>query len=151
MNFVKGRLYNAVGAYFEYKVINKIGGVVGLSYRRIKVEQGLWTGPNHQFTDMIEDAEDDGIITEEQYLQIRRLDLVLTGRRKSDGAEVYIAAEVSETIDDSDITCAAEGAESLAVAVGQPTIPAVIGLHIDDARRALASTNNVSVFLYPDD
>ena len=151
MNLVKGRLDNAVGAYYELKVTRRIGGVVGSAFRRVRVLKGLPVGPNSEFIDLVEDAEDNGVITEEQYLQIQQLDLILTGRRKIDGAEVYIAVEVSVTIGDSDITRAARRAEILATVVGQPTIPAVIGVNIDDDRATLASANNVSVFLAPDD
>ena len=39
----------------------------------------------------------------------------------------------------------------LAAAVGLPVEPVVIGSQIDDARTALAVTNNVAVILAPDE
>ena len=151
MNLVKGKLDNAVGANYELKVTRSIGGVIGTSYRRVRVLQGLPSGPSPEFMDLVADAEDDGVITDEQCLQIQQLDLVMTGRRKSDGAEVYIAGEVSITVGENDITRAAQRAAMLSAAVGQPVEPVVIATQIDDARMALAATNNVAVFLVPED
>ncbi len=151
LNFARGRLDNAVGAYYEWKVARSIGGVVGSSFRRVRLLKGNFFGPDPDFMDMVEDAEENGVITDEQYLQIQQLDLILTGRRKTDGSQVYIAGEISITIGDSDITRAAQRAEMLAAAVGQPVEPVVIGASIDDARTALAATNNVAVFLAPDE
>ena len=85
MNLVKGKLDNAVGANYELKVTKSIGGVIGTSYRRVRVLQGLPSGPSPEFMDLVADAEDDGVITDEQCLQIQQLDLVMTGRRKSTG------------------------------------------------------------------
>lgn len=151
MNLVKGKLDNAVGANYELKVTKSIGGVIGSSYRRVRVLQGLPSGPTPEFIDIIEEAVDDGVITEEQHLQIQQLDLVMTGRRKADGAEVYIAGEVSITVGENDIIRAAQRAAMLSAAVGQPVEPVVIASQIDDARTALAAANNVAVFLAPED
>ena len=151
LNNIEGKLDNALGSNYELKVLKSIGAVVGSSFRRVKVQKGLSVSPNPEFMEMLEDAEDRGVITEEQYIQIQRSDLILTGRRKSDGADVYIAAEISITLGDSDITRAAQRAEILASVVGQPSMSAVIGAYADDARAALAAANNVGVFLSPDD
>ena len=151
LNNIEGKLDNALGSNYELKVLKSIGAVVGSSFRRVKVQKGLSVSPNPEFMEMLEDAEDRGVITEEQYIQIQRSDLILTGRRKSDGADVYIAAEISITLGDSDITRAAQRAEILAAAVGQQSMSAVIGAYADDARTALATANNVAVFLAPDE
>ena len=158
MNLVKGRLGNiegkldnALGSNYEMKVIKSIGAVVGSSFRRVRVQKGLSVSPTPEFMGMLEDAEDSGVITEEQYIEIQRSDVILTGRRKSDGADVYIAAEISITLSDSDITRAVQRAEILAAIVGQPSIPAVIGAYADGARTALAAANNVGVFLSPEE
>ena len=151
MNLVKGRLDNAVGSNYEWKVTKSIGAVIGSSYRRVRVLKGLPSGPSPEFMDLVADAEDDGLITDEQYLQIQQLDLVMTGRRKTDRAEVYIAGEVSITVGESDIIRAAQWAAMLSAAVGQPVEPVVIATQIDEARTALAAANNVAVFLAPED
>ena len=158
MNLVKGRLGNiegkldnALGSNYEMKVVKSIGAVVGSSFRRVRVQKGLSVSPTPEFMGMLEDAEDSGVITEEQYIEIQRSDVILTGRRKSDGADVYIAAEISITLSDSDITRAVQRAEILAAIVGQPSIPAVIGAYADGARTALAAANNVGVFLSPEE
>ena len=151
MNIVKGRLDNAVGSNYELKVAKSIGGVVGSSFGRVRLLKGNSLGPDPDFMDIVEDAAENGAITDEQYLQIQQLDVILLGRRKTDGSQVYIAGEISITIGDSDINRAAERTEMLAAAVGLPVEPVVIGSHIDDARAALAAAKNVSVFLAPDE
>ena len=101
--------------------------------------------------DMIEDAEDAGVITGEQYNDILQLDIIFSCRRRPDNVDAHVAGEVSITIGDSDVVRAARRAPLLSAAIGQPVIPAVIGANIDDARAALAAANNVSVVLIPDE
>ena len=151
MNIVKGRLDNAIGKNYEFEVQKSIGGVVGSQLRRVRVLKGLPSGPSLEFMDLLDDAEENGVITAEQYMQIQVLDLVLTGRRKTDNAYTYVAAEVSITVGNSDIVRAARRAEILSAVVGQPVTPAVIGAYIDATRTTLANASNVAIFLKPDD
>ena len=74
----------------------------------------------------------------------------MVGQLKSDGANVYAAAEASITIGGEDITRAATRAQILATVIGQPVSPAVIGSHIDDTRTELADASGVTVMLAPD-
>ena len=151
MNTIRDSVDKAIAISYESWVESHIGGIFAPLFRRVRVQKGLFSVPNLTFLDILDDAEENGIITEEQYLEVQNLDLVLTGRRKSDGAEVYIAAEVSITIGGSDIARAAERAAILSAAIGQPVEAVVIGSQIDDARAALAADNNVAVFLSPED
>ena len=146
---VKGRLDNLSGSDYEFKVEKNIGSLAGeyLRIRRTKVLKGPRTGLDYGLTELVEDAEDNGVITEEQNHELGRSDLIFAGRRRTDGADLYVAAEISITIGTSDITRAVQRAGILELVTGQPVIPAVIGAHIDEDRTTLATNSNVAVIL----
>lgn len=146
---VKGRLDNLSGSDYEFKVEKNIGSLAGehLRIRRTKVLKGPRTGLDYELTELVEDAEDNGVITEEQNHELGRSDLIFAGRRRTDGADLYVAAEISITIGNSDITRAVQRAGILELVTGQSVIPAVIGAHIDEDRATLATNNNVAVIL----
>ena len=147
-----GRMDNGFGVNYELKVAKNMSSIAGqfLHIRRTRVLQGNATGPDPEFIELLEKAEENGTITEEELNEVLRLDFVLMGQRKSDGANVYAAAEASITIGGEDITRAAKRAQILAPVIGQPVSPAVIGSHIDDTRTELADASGVTVMLAPD-
>ena len=138
---------------YEFKVQKKIGGIAGqhLNVRRTKVLFGALTGLDAELEELIEQAEDDHIINGDQNNQLRLIDLIFTCRRRTDGADMHVVAEISVTINDNDITRAAERAATLASVIDQPVTPAVVGTQIDDTRAALAAAANVTVMLMRDD
>ena len=150
---VKGRLDNLSGSDYEFKVEKNIGSLAGeyLRIRRTRVLKGPRAGLDYEFTERVEDAEDNGIITEEQNHELGRSDLIFAGRRRTDGADLHVAAEISITIGNIDITRAAHRAGILELVTGQPVMPVVIGAHIDDDRVALANANSVAVILRAND
>ena len=147
LNRIDGRVDNALGSNYELKVRDNTGAIIGHLIRRIKVLKGR-AADSSEFEELLDDAEGKGVITGEQSRQIQWVDLVLSGRRRADDAEVYLAAEVSITIGDSDVLRAAERAAILSACVDRPVISAVIGEHIDD-RTELAAANGVVVLLTP--
>ncbi len=146
---VKGRLDNLSGSDYEFKVEKNIGSLAGeyLRIRRTRVLKGPRAGLDYEFTERIEDAEDNGIITEEQNHELGQSDLIFAGRRRTDGTDLHVAAEISITIGNIDITRAAHRAGILELVIGQPVMPAVVGAHIDEDRAALANANSVAVIL----
>ncbi len=138
---------------YEFKVQKKIGGIAGqhLNVRRTKVLFGALTGLDAALEELIEQSEDDHVITGDQNNQLRLINLIFTCRRRTDGADMHVVAEISVTINDNDITRAAERAAILASVIDQPVTPAVVGTHIDDTRAALAAAANVTVMLMRDD
>ena len=148
LNRIDGRVDNALGSNYELKVRDNTGAIIGQLIRRIKVLKGR-ASDSSEFEELLDDAQEKGVITGEQSRQIQWIDLVLSGRRRADDAEVYLAAEISITIGDSDILRAAERAAILSACVARPVISAVIGEHIDDVRTDLAAANGVVVLLTP--
>ena len=142
-----------VGYYYELKIEKNIGSIAGrhLQVRRVNVLKGAWTALAPGLMDLIEQSEDDGIITGEQSYELGLTDLIFDGRHKGDASTLHVAAEISITIGDIDITRATERASILRAVINQPVLPAVIGSRIDDTRAATAAANNVTVILMPDD
>ena len=95
-------------------------------------------------------ALDDILITQDQRDDLWLLDLIFTGRDRATGDYLYIAAETSITIGDDDVTRAADRAATLASIVKQPVTAAVIAAHIDDERRSLAASRNVTLIPHPE-
>ncbi len=153
MGQVKGQVGNALGINYEIKIEKNIGSIAGqhLQVRRINILKGAWIGLAPSLRDLIEQAEDDGIITEEQNYELGLTDLIFDGRRRDDASTIHVAAEISVTIGNTDITRATERADILRAVIKQPVVPAVIGSRIDDTRSAMAAANNVTVILMPDD
>ena len=96
----------------------------------------------------IDEAEDARIITEDQAITLRALDLIVFGRegRGADARDAYMAIEVSWTIGTEDVTRAADRA-ALLTSIGYPAYAEVAGRAIDDRTRALAAERNVEVFI----
>jgi hypothetical protein len=152
LNRMDGRMDNGFGMSYEFKIAKNMRGIAGqfLHIRRTRVLQGNATGPDPEFMELLEKAEENGTITEEELNEVLRLDFVLMGQRKSDGANVYAAAEASITIGGEDITRAAKRAKILATVIGQPVSPTVIGSRIDGTRTEQADASGVTVMLAPE-
>jgi DNA-binding beta-propeller fold protein YncE len=70
-------------------------------------------------------------------------DLIVRARR--DGQEVWVAVEVSSTVDVQDVERAAESAASLARIFGAPAVAAVAGRGIGPAAAAAAHDRGVLI------
>jgi archaellum component FlaC len=72
-------------------------------------------------------AADEGKISNAEADDLILADVILRGRRREDGTEVYLVVEVSSVIDPHDLQRATERAQILAK-LGTPTLPVVAGL-----------------------
>ena len=152
VNRINGRLDNGLGMNYEYKVEKNLGSIASqhMNVRRVRVLRGAHTGRTPEFSDMIDEAEDQGLITREQSEDLQRLDLVFRGQLRDANTATLVAAEISITIGDSDIYRAAERSALLAQATRMPVLPAVVGSRIDESRAALAEATGVSVLITPE-
>ena len=153
INQVDGKLDNRFGITYEYKVQKNIPALAAryLNVRRTRVLLGGLIMMDAELEELIEQADDDGVITDQQNTELRLIDLIFTCRRRADGVNMHVVAEISVTINDNDIIRAAKRAIILESVIGRPVMPAVVGTNIDDTRTALAEANNVTVMLMPDD
>ena len=93
----------------------------------------------------LNDAAAAGRITQDDAYDIENADVVLR-----DGNGGYCLAEVSKTLDDSDIVRARRRADLLAQAMDAPVLPFVIGAQILDTSRATAAAHQVTVCIMAD-
>ena len=100
---------------------------------------------NAEFSNLLDAAVKAGRLSEAESRMVASADIILR-----DGAGGYCVAEVSITLDDSDITRARRRADLLAQATRAPAVPFVIGDQILDTSRATAAAHNVTVCILPD-
>jgi hypothetical protein len=101
--------------------------------RRLRV---IESGP---LADMLDDAVDEGRLTADERNAIMRADVVLSGRRRDDGQDVYFVVEVSGGVRVHDVERAVERARLLAK-LGRPALPVVAGRRIHEDAAAMART-----------
>lgn len=96
--------------------------------------------------DAIDRALGDGSLARDLYESLRQLDLLIHGREGTgnEAHDAYLAVEVSWTIDQKDVSRAAERAAILR-SIGLHSYPMVAGKVISESVRALASQLDVDV------
>ena len=152
-NRLAGRMDRGLGLNYEFRVGNSIHSLANryLDLGQTRLLHGARADYHTQFLNSLSVARNHGLISARQFGEILELDLVLAARRQSDGSPVHVAAEVSITIDDSDIERAARRGEMLSAAVNQTVIPVVIGVNIAQERANLAGQSGVTVMVQPED
>jgi hypothetical protein len=91
---------------------------------------------------MLEEAIDQGVLSEAQAQEIALADVVVRGRRREDGREIYLVAEVSWGVGPYDVERAVQRAALLAK-VGLPALPVVAGRSVTAEAVELARTKEV--------
>jgi hypothetical protein len=87
--------------------------------------------------DMLDDAVDAGRLAEAERDAVMEADLVLSGKRREDRADVYFVVEVSVGIGLDDVSRAVERARAL-TKIGQTALPVVAGHWINHEAEAAA-------------
>ena len=151
LDIIDGRLDNGLGPMYEMKVEKNIRSHAGqqLGLRSIRVLLGILGAQDPELANLADQAVENGVITWEQNDGLWLSDLIFTGRARTDGAVMHIAAEVSITAGGYDVERAAERARTLSLIMGQPVTPAVIAANVDEDRTRLATENNVVVMHVP--
>jgi hypothetical protein len=94
---------------------------------------------------LLDDAEDQGILTEQERDDLIQTDVVVRGRRRTDGEEVYLIVEVSWGIGVSDVQRASRRARTF-TKLGWQTMPVVAGGWLSaDARQAAQQEGVVAI------
>jgi len=96
-----------------------------------------------RLANLLDDAAEEGRITEEEREALLRADLVAEGKRN--GEPVALLAEVSFKVDRYDVERAAERAKMLEKVLGVAVIPAVGGAFVDDRVWPVAQELGVEV------
>ncbi len=105
------------------------------------VRRGHVLSPD-ELTALLDDAIESGAISEAQADDISLADVIVRGRRRSDGAAVFLVVEVSWGAGPQDVERAIRRAALLAH-TGTPTIPVVAGIWVTPEAADLARTHQV--------
>ncbi len=104
-----------------------------------------------RFAQLVDDAQDQGILSPEEADRLIEADVVVTGQRPEDRSEVYLIAEVSWGIGVEDVQRARERA-ALARRIGLPAVATVVGTWVTpDAERLIQDDGTLVVLVRPDD
>ena len=130
------------GSDLENRLHRRIRGLASeaLALRRAHIVQSPVQEPERDFADHVEQALDDGRITEMQYRRIARTDFIMRARRRT-GETVWVAVEASNTVHEGDIRRARATADALQIVLDADVLAMAAGYGIDprDAERAEAA------------
>ncbi len=120
-----------------------------LGLRGTRIMQSLIQEPRSDFSDAVEDALVNGLITDEQETRIDATDIVFSALRQSDGSRVWVAVEASNILEENAVERAREAADALSAAFGQDAEAMVAGYRIDERDMGRAERLGVHAFLIP--
>ena len=115
----------------------------GRALRRNRLLSSGVSEVNSAFLDLIADALDAGLISEEDWRDLQQVDAVMSGQHE--GSTVYFVGEFSITVNNNDIDRAIARAATLGRATGSEAWPMVIGDNIPEPQRARAEAEGVAV------
>ena len=145
---MEGRMGTITGTDYERRIARHFRSIANryLALRRPQVLHSINNPQADGLAQMVEDAVENGIITHEANFDLDLADIIGCGENRQ-GDLLYVVAEVSETIDEYDISRALERADTVSRATGRSTLAVVIGRDISDANRRLSDRRNVSVVI----
>ncbi len=117
------------GVSLELSLARSIKSIASQRFglRRARVMTSRVDVMNEDMEDTMDEALNEGRITNQQYVRIQNTDFILRARRKQNGSEIWVAVESSYTVGSEDIDRAKESAAALGVLYGVPVIAAVAG------------------------
>ena len=144
------------GDVLEAKLTSKIPPLIAREFDVRRVYP-IWTdgilpaNPRiEEFEKALEEATDEGKITDDDETRLRVTDLIVRSQRRSDRSSLWFAIEASGVIDANDITRAKHSSDVIRKVHGQDAMPLVYGYQISDRYRELADQLKVPVFLDTD-
>ncbi len=148
-----GRIANALGTNYEARVERNLPAIAAehLRMQNTVVLRGSRPDHNPALKSIVEEAVREGRITLQQSADFWPIDLVFTGQEPGAETPTYVAAEVSITATQEDVTRAARRARILAIAAGHPVTAAVVATNIDHRHRLTAQDVGVTVLTHSED
>ncbi|MDI1472884.1 MAG: hypothetical protein QMD43_07630 [Thermodesulfovibrio sp.] len=135
--YLKGEFGRFKGKDFERTIREKYYAYFGKLLRKTKLIQF------EEILPILDDAEEKGLITEEQRDSLLRLDIIVKGQIKSTQKPVVLAVEVSYSLYKDDIERAIERAEILAQLLKEEVIPTVVSAETQEDAEKLADEKGV--------
>ncbi|MCY4414866.1 MAG: hypothetical protein OXE87_00925 [Chloroflexi bacterium] len=150
---VKSGVAYLIGSDLEVKLHRRARARLSqdLQLRRSEIMQSQLLEPVPELARPVDIAYQNGVITPEQDARITETDFVLRARRRDDPATVWVAVEVSATVDAHDMQRARETADALAAVFGTDTIAVVAGYWIDPRDQERADAADVVYVKVPAD
>ena len=100
-----------------------------------------------RFIEDMDEALEEGRITEEEADVLEMADIVAWGRRRVEGTKLWFAVQAATIIDNSDVERAAAGAVALRKVSGDDAVGVVYGRRIAGQQRVRAEDLGVAVML----
>ncbi|MCD6489597.1 MAG: hypothetical protein J7K20_02585 [Thermodesulfobacterium sp.] len=122
--YLKGEFGRFKGREFERTIREKYYAYFGRLLRKSKLVNF------EEILPLLESAEDEGLITEEQKLSVFQLDLLVSGMLKSTKKEVFLAVEVSYSLHEQDVERSVERADILAYLLKKEVIPVLVAVEV---------------------
>jgi archaellum component FlaC len=126
VSYLKGEFGRFKGKEFERTIRERYYAYFGRLLRKSKLI------PFEEIIPFLETAEEEKIITEDQKVSALQLDLLIKGEIKKVKKEVYLAIEVSYSLQEDDIERAIERAGILAYVLKGEVIPTIVAVEIKE-------------------
>ena len=151
LNRIEGQLGNINGRQLEGDVHKNISSIV---YRYLMLEgtyvlKSSTLPQTNELDSILRQARVDGRITREQVQEVLDADIVVTAEDDDDRKHV-IVAEVAHTLEDSDITRAAQRSRIMADAMALVGIAVAIAPMVAPQQQELAASEGVTIVQIPD-
>ena len=137
------------GDSLEAKLHRKIRPLLGqnLRLRRTQILQSAVQETQPELFEPVEDALDNGVITEAQEARISATDIILHARHREDPVPVWAAIEVSNSVGQHDIERARQSADALGEVFQQESLAVAAAYRIHSQDLKQADNSNVYVLL----
>ena len=137
------------GTNLEIKSARRIQSIITqrLGLRRPIIVHSLNSPMSGNHLEMLQDAEERGIIAPHSDTEALETDVILHAQRRSDHHPVWIVVEISNTIDQHDITRAQDRSTILAGAYDQDSLGVVAGMEIRPQEQEMADSLGLTVVL----
>ena len=149
---MQGQIGRLLGAEAERRLQGHLDVVLSqrMRLRRAVTLKSIIANIDRGLADLLEDAEDQQIITPEQNIHVRLLDVILRAIDRATAAPVYIAVEISLTLHQEDIDRAAERAAILEKATGVAAKAVVVSGRVPPPQETQAAAAGVHIILAED-
>jgi len=150
LNRVEGKIDNLAGPTYEFKVAQQIASIAGqhLQFGAVRIGHGPGDRRDEDLPGLLDAAFDESREKANLVNEVRRSDLIISGRRRGNEGREYALFEASITVADHDVERAARRAAILCQLTGQSTQGVVIGGEIPVAQHALARNQGVTAITY---
>ena len=150
LNRLEGKVDNLAGTTYEAKVAQQIASIAGqhLRFGAVRTAHGPGSRRDEDLPDLLDSAFDESRQKANLVNELRRCDLIISGRPRGQQGRQYALFEASITVADHDVHRAARRAAILSQLTGHPAQGVVIGSYIPRAQHTLARNQGVTAITY---